>query len=113
MQSEGAPTQQTAWTWWTLRIQHIPKETSREEVRALFIEKDRPRIRIESLAPEIYYNGTGDYELTATISYRALNGGDRKPQVIDEVEGLINVDDNFYGFTPLNCPERPIAAELV
>ena len=115
MQAQKAPDLQSDWTW---RVEHIPKNTTPEQLKSFFIEDDQSRITDvkslvpESITPDIHYHGLENYELTATISFRSLKG--QKPRLIDKFDGIISVDANFYGFTPLSCPNRetPIAAEL-
>ena len=102
------------WTW---RVEHIPRGTTREQLKLFFVEADRSRIEVESLVPEytvpdLFYHEVADYDLTATISFRAQEGC--RPQLVDEYDGKIDLDADFYGFTSLYCPEKEsIAAELV
>ena len=102
------------WTW---RIEHIPRGTTREQLKLFFIKTDRSRIEVESLvpesiAPDLFYHEVANRCLTATISFRAQEG--RTPQLVDEFHGKIGLDADFYGFTSLYSPERePIAAESV
>ncbi|CAD6579932.1 MAG: hypothetical protein ASARMPRED_009298 [Alectoria sarmentosa] len=116
MQAQKAPDLQSDWTW---RVEHIPKNTTPEQLKSFFIEDDQSRITDvkslvpESITPDIHYHGLENYELTATISFRSLKG--QKPRLIDKFDGIISVDANFYGFTPLSCPNRetPIAADII
>ena len=110
MQAERAPGPQPVWTW---RVQHIPKDTTREQLVYSFIEDDGSRIVIESLAPNIYYNVDNNGDLTATISCRTPDGATRTPQVVEEWETTISIDNEFYGFNLLSNPKGPIAAESV
>lgn len=103
-----------AWTW---RVEHIPKGTTREQLKLFFVEADRSRIEVESLVPEsivpdLFYHQVANHYLTATISFRGQEG--RRPQLLDEFDGKISIDADFYGFTSLYSPEKePIAAESV
>ena len=103
-----------AWTW---RVEHIPKGTTREQLKLFFVEADRSRLEVESLVPEytvpdLSYHEVADYDLTATVCFRAQEG--RRPQLVDEYDGKIDLDADFYGFTSLYSPEEDsIAAELV
>ena len=103
-----------AWTW---RVEHIPKGTTRRQLEQFFVEADRSRLVIESLvpesiAPDLFYYGTANHYLTATISFRAQEGC--RPRLVDDLDGKIGVDADFYGFTSIYSPEKePIAAESV
>ena len=102
------------WTW---RVEQIPRGTTPEQLKLFFVEADRCCIEVESLVPEstvpdLFYHEVADYNLTATISFRAPQG--RRPQLVDEYDGNIYLDPDFYGFTSLYSPENEfIAAELV
>lgn len=50
-------------------------------------------------------------EYTATVQFQSLDPTVLSPRVLDDDE--ISVDNDFHGFTPLNHPEEPIAAEYV
>ena len=47
-------------------------------------------------------------EYTATVSFLAATQTVQSPRLLDED---ISIDSDFYGFTPLNHPQEPIAAE--
>lgn len=101
-----------AWSW---RVEHIPQGTTPEQLKKFFVEADQSRLVIESLvpesiAPDLFIHAHASHYLTATISFRAQKG--RKPQLIDDLEGKISLDAEFYGFTALYSSENdPIAAE--
>ena len=105
---------ETAWSW---RVEHIPQGTTAEQLKSFFVAADQSRIVIESLvpestAPDLSIHAHASHYLTATISFRAQKG--RKPQLIDELEGIISLDSGFYGFTSLYSPAKGfIAAESV
>ncbi|KAL9069660.1 MAG: hypothetical protein Q9161_005360 [Pseudevernia consocians] len=108
MQSEKA------WSW---RVEHIPQGTTAEQLKSFFVDADQSRLIIESLvpeaiAPDLFIHAHASHYLTATISFRAQKG--RKPQLIDDFEGKISLDADFYGFTSLYSSETDhIAAESV
>ena len=105
---------ETAWCW---RVEHIPQGTTAEQLKSFFVAADQSRIVVESLvpdsiAPDLFVHAHAIHYLTATISFRAPKG--RKPQLIDELEGKISLDADFYGFTSLYSSEKNhIAAESV
>lgn len=49
-------------------------------------------------------------ELTATVTFQALNRSVLSPRLLDED---ISIDCDFHGFTPLYHPQGPIAADII
>ncbi|KAI9662517.1 MAG: hypothetical protein M1821_008684 [Bathelium mastoideum] len=96
---------------WTFRIQHIPKDTSAGKLCEYFVPEDRRGIEVRSLCPSVDpQSGT----LTATISFNVSAGNwPRQPQLLDPDASDIDIDEDFYGLTPLNDPPEPIVADVI
>ena len=73
-----------------------------------FYTEDQPRIRVRSIAPAVDNYELDIREYTATVSFQTVNQSVLSPRLLDED---ISVDCDFHGFTPLNHPQEPIAAE--
>ncbi|KAL9091410.1 MAG: hypothetical protein Q9165_004796 [Trypethelium subeluteriae] len=95
----------------TYRLQNVPGDTSEEQLLKYFVHKDRSGIKVRSLCPSV--DSLSD-TLTATIAF-SVDGGEspRQPELLDPDESEIDIDDNFYGLTPLNSPEQPILADVI
>ena len=94
---------------WTFRIENIPPNTTPAQLLEEFVEQDRARIGVRSLAPAV---DCDNGELTATISFETSDGrSGRGPRLIDPDDSDISIDDGFYGLTPLNAPQEPVIAE--
>ena len=92
----------------TFRVEKIPPSTTAEELIHCFYTEDQPRIRVRSLVPAVdsYELDVRDY--TATVSFQAATQTILSPRLLDED---VSIDSDFHGFTPLNHPQGPIAAE--
>jgi hypothetical protein len=105
------------WSKLTYRIQGLPASSTSETAKTLiessplFKAKKTLQVRVLSLAPSPYNNGTNT-TLTATIIIKqdstspfSIEAG--KKNLLseefsgDELEG-VEIDSNFWGFTPLN-----------
>ena len=91
----------------TFRVENIPHGATAETLVQMFYPEDQPHLQVKSLAPAVDSNGK-DEECTATILFQAPSGANRAPRALDDI---ISVEDDFYGFTPLNLPQGSIAAE--
>ena len=92
----------------TFRVENIPSGTTNDELIKYFYTEDQPRIRVRSLVPAVDSYGLDVRELTATVTFQALDQSVFSPRLLDED---ISIDSDFYGFTPLYHPQEPIAAE--
>ena len=92
----------------TCRVENIPPGTTAEALMKYFYTEDQPRIRVRSIVPAVDSYELDIREYTATVTFQALNGSVTSPRLVDED---ISLDRDFYGFTPLNHPQEPIAAE--
>ena len=92
----------------TFRVENIPPGTTAEGLKKLFYSEDQPRIEVRSIAPAVNSYELNIQEYTATVTFQALDQTVESPRVLDET---ISVDSDFHGFTPLNHPLEPIAAE--
>lgn len=92
----------------TFRVESIPPGTTPEELIKYFYTEDQPRIQVRSLVPAVDSYELDIRECTATVSFQAVNQSVVSPRLLDED---ISIDGDFYGFTPLNQPQEPIAAE--
>lgn len=92
----------------TFRVENIPPGTTAEELKKQFYTEDQPRVRVRSIVPAVDNYELDIREYTATITFQAVNRNDLFPRLLDED---ISIDRDFYGFTPLNHPQEPIAAE--
>ena len=93
---------------YTFRVENIPPDTTAEELIKYFYTEDQPRIRVRSIVPAVDSYELDIQEYTATVTFQALNGSILTPRLLDE---NISIDCDFHGFTPLNHPQEPIAAE--
>ena len=90
----------------TFRVENIPSGTTPEDLKKFFYTEDQPHIEVRSIVPAV-----DTYDLyTATVLFHAPNLTVTTPRLINEDDGIC-VDDEFHGFTPLNHPQEPIAAE--
>ena len=92
----------------TFRVENIPPGTTNDELIKYFHTEDQPRIRVRSLVPAVDSNGLDLRELTATVTFQALDRSVFSPRLLDDD---ISIDSDFHGFTPLYHPQEPIAAE--
>ena len=92
----------------TFRVENIPPGTAAEELIKYFYTEDQPRIRVRSFVPAVDSYELDIREYTATVSFQAANQSVLAPRLLDED---ISIDCDFHGFTPLNHPQEPIAAE--
>ena len=93
----------------TFRVENIPPSTTAEELKKRFHAADQPNIDVRSFVPAADSHESDIHEYTATISFRATDRAASPPRLLDDDD--IIIDSDFYGFTPLNCPSGPIAAE--
>lgn len=91
----------------TFRVENIPPGTTADDLKKFFYTEDQPHLVVKSIVPAVDSNNLDD-EYTATVTFRAPNKTVESPRTVDE---YISVDDDFYGFTPLNHAQEPIAAE--
>ena len=92
----------------TFRVENIPPGTTAEELKDYFYTEDQPGIRIRSIVPAVDNYELDVRELTATVTFQALNRSVLSPRLLDDD---ISIDCDFHGFTPLSHPSEPIAAE--
>ena len=96
----------------TFRVENIPPGTTAEQLQKYFYTKDQPGIRIRSIVPAVDNYELDVRELTATLTFQALNRSvlskRSSPRLLDDD---ISIDSDFHGFTPLSHPSEPIAAE--
>jgi hypothetical protein len=98
-----------AFTW---RVKEIPSGTSKRELERYFSEQDRVRITVGSL----FQGVDGGDQMTATILFRPdPDRPEAKPRFDSYAPDEMEVDRDFFGFTPLYCPPEgtPVAAEYV
>ena len=93
---------------YTFRVENIPPGTTAEELIKYFYSEDQPRIRVRSIVPAVDSYELDIQEYTATVTFQALNSSILTPRLFYED---ISIDGDFHGFTPLNYPQEPIAAE--
>lgn len=94
----------------TFRVENIQPGTTAEELKKLFYTEDQPHLRVKSLVPAVdnYELDIRDY--TATVTFQAQNRTTLSPRLLDED---VSIDSDFHGFTPLNHPQEPIAADII
>ena len=92
----------------TFRAENLPPQITAEELKKLFYTEDQPRIEVRSIAPAVDSYELDVQQCTATVTFQALSATVLPPRVLDDD---ISVDGDFHGFTPLNRPQEPIAAE--
>lgn len=92
----------------TFRVENIPPGTTADELIKYFYTEDQPRIRVRSIVPAVDSYELDIRECTATVTFQALDRSVLSPRLLDED---ISIDCDFHGFTPLNHPQEPIAAE--
>lgn len=90
----------------TFRVENIPPGTTPESLKKLFSTEDQPHVVVRSIVPAV----DSDDLYTATVLFHAPNQTVTTPRLLDNDDG-IEVDSEFHGFTPLNHPQEPIAAE--
>lgn len=92
-----------------VRIQNIPHGTTREELKQDYFDpRDHSDIFVRSIAPapdRSAVNGTYGC-LTATVTWDGHHE-------LRSLRNNVSIDEDFHGFTPLNTPREPIAAESV
>ncbi|KAF2236554.1 ankyrin [Viridothelium virens] len=99
---------------WTYRVENIPARTTREELLKFFLEPDHKYITIKSLAPAAASSDESDAsDLTATLSFATVDGPNRMPRLAVTSSSRLTVDNDFYGLTPLNWPQRPVKADII
>lgn len=87
------------------RIENIKSEhRTAEQVKNLFHSDDKPHITIRLLAPSDA--GLNNIDYTAIVDFHV----DGEPRL--DHRGYV-LDKTFEGFTTLNEPKQPVAAELV
>ena len=91
----------------TFRVENIPRGTTAEDLKKYFNKDDQPHLQVRSLVPAIDSHSFDD-GYTATVTFRSPNEAVHLPRTLDD---SISIDDEFYGFTPLNHPQEPIVAE--
>ena len=92
---------------WAFRVEGIPEGTTVQQLKEYFHPDDRSDLQVKSIAPAVdNYDHHG--ELTATISFVAVDPMVTAPRILDDT---ISIDDKFHNLTPLNQPKEPIAAE--
>ncbi|KAI1258470.1 hypothetical protein F5Y18DRAFT_346022 [Xylariaceae sp. FL1019] len=98
-----------SYTW---RISAIPRGTTRETLVDFFDIRDRERIEIRSLCPDVL-----DPEwLTATVLFKPPPGlPEAQPELDSNAPPDIEVDKDFEGFTPLYSPPggQMIEADII
>jgi hypothetical protein len=95
----------------TYRVQNIPPEISKEELKNYFYVEDRDDIKVKSLYPAVDTPEGEEGDYTATIFFRPHDDPQRQPRIAIDI---IDIDRHFIGFTPLYVPPRekgPIAVE--
>ena len=92
----------------TFRVENIPLGTTADQLKKFFYLEDQPRIKVRSIVPAADNYELDVQEYTATISFQAPNSMVPMPRMLDD---NISIDNDFHGFTPLNQPQEPIAAE--
>ena len=92
----------------TFRVENILPGTTLEELKKLFYVEDQPRIEVRSIAPAVDNDVSDTRELTATVTFQALDPSIPFPRTHDD---NISIDRDFYGFTPLWHPSGHVAAE--
>lgn len=92
----------------TFRVENIPPGTTAEGLKKLFFTEDQPYIEVRSIAPAVDSYELDIREYTATVIFRPPDRTIAIPRTLDDD---ISVDADFHGFTPLNHPQEPIAAE--
>lgn len=90
------------------RVENIPPGTTAAVLMKNFYTEDQPRIKIRSIVPAVDSYELDVREYTATITFQASNPSILSPRLLDDD---ISLDGDFHGFTPLNHPSEPIAAE--
>ena len=93
----------------TFRVENIPPGSTAEELKKRFHAADQPNIEVRSFVPAIDNPENEIHEYTATISFQITDRAVSSPRPLDNDD--IIIDSDFYGFTPLNNPSGPIAAE--
>ncbi|KAL8914084.1 MAG: hypothetical protein Q9171_001200 [Xanthocarpia ochracea] len=94
----------------TFRIQNIAPGTTAEDLKKLFYTEHQPCIEVRSIAPAVDSHEFDIRHYTATVLFHAPNPTVETPRLCHDD---IDVDSEFHGFTPLNHPQEPIAAELL
>lgn len=92
----------------TFRVENIPPGTTAEQLKKYFYTEDQPRVQVRSIVPAVDSYEQDIQEYTATVTFQAPNRMVPSPRVIDD---NLSIDSDFHGFTPLNQPQDPIAAE--
>ena len=95
---------------YTYRIEHIPRNITKDGVKKFFDEALRPFIFIDSFSPSVDCPETDDGDNNRTYVATCWSNMSLIPSISSE----IGVDKSFNGFTPLYCPNEkqgPIKAE--
>ena len=92
----------------TFRVENLPRGITAEGLIKYFYTEDQSHIRVRSIVPAVDSYESDIREYTATITFQALNRSVLSPRLLDED---MSIDCDFHGFTPLNHPQEPIAAE--
>ena len=92
----------------TFRVENIPPDTTAEELIKYFNTEDQPHIRVRSIVPAVDNYKLDIREYTATIAFEAINPSVLSPRLLNDD---LSIDSEFHGFTPLNHPQEPVAAE--
>ncbi|KAL8732870.1 MAG: hypothetical protein Q9166_002471 [cf. Caloplaca sp. 2 TL-2023] len=94
----------------TYRVENIPQGTTAEGLKTFFYTEDQPHIEVRSIAPAVDSYELDIQDYTATVTFRAPNQTVTSPRVFDD---RISIDSDFFGFTPLNHPQEPIALDVI
>ena len=92
----------------SFRVENIPFGTTADQLKKFFYTEDQPRIQVRSIVPAVDNYELDVQEYTATVTFQSPNQMVPFPRLLDD---NISIDNDFYGFTPLNYPQEPIAAE--
>ena len=92
----------------TFRVENIPPDTTAEKLIKYFYTEDQPRVQVRSIVPAVDSYKLDMQEYTATITFQSVDPNVSSPRLVDDD---LSIDCDFHGFTPLNHPQEPIAAE--
>lgn len=90
------------------RVQHIPRQTTPNELVIFFHNKGNPSVRLLSLTPSATCFQDDASELTAVFSVPIASMVTFRDAV---VASKMSIDADFCGFTPLYQPTDRAAAE--
>ena len=94
---------------WTFRVENIPPETTKEDLKKRFHHEDQPYLQVRSFVPAVDNDEKDIQEYTATVLFQNPDSTILSPRLLDDDD--ITIDSDFHGFTPLTNPTEPIAAE--